>query len=427
MEKIWDQTDLKVQINRTFLLIKKFFPALGHKNYRAYFIGQVVSLIGTWLQTVAQGWLVFELTKSAFMVGFVTALGFLPVLLFSLLGGVLVDRFHKRQLLILTQALSMILGIILGLLALTGHATVLWVSILAFLTGLVNALDAPARQSFTVELVGSEHLPSAIALNMGSFNVARVIGPAIAGILIASFGTGWAFLLNGLSFLGPLIALLWMNVKSDIPKHHPHPFQSIKIGLDYVRGHQYIKSLLIFIAISSIFGWPYTTMMPIISEQVFHSDAAGLGILYSVAGAGAIVSTLIISGFYKKFKVDNLIYIGSVIFSIAIIVFSLTSKFSYALPALFFTGMGLALQNALVNSAIQHKTESALRGRVMSIFIMCLMGMQPVGSFQIGFVTEYFGPQFALAMGGFAMLMNLLFLYYSLNKKTAGSIEIAKN
>lgn len=411
MGKAWANTALKQKI-------KQFFPAIGHKNYRVYFLGQLISLIGSWLQTVAQGWLVFELTKSAFMVGVVTALGFLPILLLSLIGGVIVDRFQKRKILILTQGASMVLGIILGILALSGYANVFWVSFIAILTGIVNAIDTPARQSFTVEMVGSEHLPSAIALNMGSFNTARVIGPAIAGILIASFGTGWAFLLNGISFAGPLVALLFMRVKSDVPKYHQHPLRSIKIGVNYVRKHSYIKSLLIFIAISSIFGWPYTTMMPIISEQVFHSDAAGLGILYSVAGAGAIVSTLIISGFYKKFKVENLIFAGSAVFSAAIISFSLTNKFSFALPALFFTGMGLALQNALVNSAIQHKTEHSLRGRVMSIFTMCLMGMQPIGSFQIGLVTEYFGPQFAVALGGFAMLLNLLFLYYSLHKKT---------
>lgn len=421
MGKAWANTTLKKKI-------KQLFPALGHRHYRAYFLGQLFSLTGNWLQTVAQGWLVFELTKSAFMVGFVTALGFLPVLLFSLLGGAIVDRFQKRQLLIWTQILSMILGIVLGILALTGHATVWWVSLIAFLTGMVNAIDAPARQAFTVEMVGSEHLPSAIALNMGTFNTARVIGPAIAGVLIASIGTGWVFLLNGLSFLAPLAALLWMKIKSDVPKYHPHPFRSIQVGINYVRKHQYIKSLLIFIAVSSIFGWPYTIMLPIISEQVFHSNAAGLGILYSVAGAGAIVSMLIISGFYRKYQIEHLIFLGSAIFSVAIIAFSLINQFAFALPALFFTGLGMALQNALVNSAIQHKTEPALRGRVMSIFIMCLMGMQPIGSFQIGLVTEYFGPQFAVALGGFVMLLNLLFLYYSLHKKPSStpSVEFAK-
>lgn len=420
MGKAWGQSGLKLKI-------KQFFPALGHKNYRAYFLGQMVSLIGNWLQMVAQGWLIFELTKSAFMVGFVTALGFLPVLLFSLLGGVLVDRFQKRKILILTQIFSIIFGMALGVLALTGHATVLSVSILAFLLGIVNAIDTPARQAFTVDLVGSEHLPSAIALNMGSFNTARVIGPAIAGLLIASVGTGWAFMLNGLSFFGPLIALLYLKVKSDIPRVHQHPLRSIKIGLNYARKHHYIRSLLIFVAVSSIFGWPYTTMMPIISEQVFHTDAAGLGILYSVAGAGAIISTLIISGFYQKFKSENLIMLGSGVFSIAIILFSLTNSFSLALPALFFCGLGLALQNALVNSAIQQKTEHHLRGRVMSLFTLCLIGMQPIGSFQIGLVTEYFGPQFAVALGGIVMLLNLAFLYHSLHKKIPQNLELLKS
>jgi MFS family permease len=260
---------------------------------------------------------------------------------------------------------------------------------------------------------------------MGSFNAARVIGPAIAGLMIASVGTGWAFILNGLSFAAPLIALMFTKIRSDIPKEHPHPLRSIKIGLNYALKHSYIKSLLIFITITSIFGWPYTSMMPVISEQVFHSDAASLGILYSAVGAGAIISMLIISGFYKKVKVDNLIFIGSEVFSLGIIAFSLTNKFNYALPALFFSGLGLSLQNAVVNSAIQDNTNHALRGRVMSIFIMCLVGMQPIGSFQIGLVTEYFGPQIAVALGGFVMLLNLLFLYYSLHKKPHQTVNLA--
>lgn len=410
MGKIWGKNGIKSYI-------KQLFPALGHKHYRAYFLGQLISLIGNWLQTVAQGWLIYELTGSAFMVGFVTALGFLPILLFALIGGVIVDRFQKRQVLIWTQAGQLFFGVALGLLALSGHASVWSVGLLTFLSGIVNAIDTPARQAFTVEMVGSEHLPSAIALNMGSFNAARVLGPAMAGLLIATVGTGWAFMLNGLSFLGPLVAVYLMKVKSDIPKVHHHPLRSIKIGVNYARKHSYIRALLIFVAISSIFGWPYTTMLPIISEQVFHSDAAGLGILYSVAGAGAIISTLIIVGFYQRFKVETLILAGSVVFSIAIIAFSFTNTFSFALPALFFCGMGLALQNSLVNSAIQHKTEHHLRGRVMSIFTLCLLGMQPIGSFQIGLVTEYFGPQIAVALGGIVMIFNLGYLYYSLHKK----------
>src|SRR5258708_3787714 len=227
------------------------FPAFKFRDYRLYFFGQLVSLVGTWLQLVAESWLVLQLTNSAFWVGVVTALGFLPVLLFGLFGGVIVDRFHTRQLLIFTNIGAMTLALILGTLILTGHVTVFAVAILAFLLGVVNALDMPARQSFTMEIVGREVLPSAIALNMGMFNSSRVIGPALAGFLIYKFGTGPAYILNGLSFLAAIAALLLMKTKSVLPEEHSHPIQAIKEGLSYTKNHKLIRNLIIFMAFFS--------------------------------------------------------------------------------------------------------------------------------------------------------------------------------
>lgn len=394
--------------------ILKLFPALRHRNYRTYFVGQLISLIGTWLQTVAQGWLVFELTGSAFMLGVVAALGFLPMMMFGLFGGVLVDRFDKRKLIIGTQLASMILALTLGGLGLAGLANIYLVSLMAFLLGIVNAIDMPARQAYTVELVGVEHLPSAIALNMGTFNCARVIGPAAAGILIATFGTSMAFILNGLSFLGPIIALLLIKTQSEVFTSQLNPLQSIGVGLKYAFKHRYIRNLLIFSAITSIFGWSYATILPVVAQDIFHSDASGLGILYSAAGLGAISGTLIVSYYYRRLQVENLILGGSFTFVIAVLLFSLTNSFNFALPMLFLAGAGLAVQMAMINSTIQFHVKHNLRGRVLGIYALFFVGMQPIGSFQIGYLTQHFGPHFAISIGGIICLIGALYMFFTL-------------
>lgn len=392
------------------------FPAFRSKNYRLYFAGQLVSLIGTWLQMVAQAWLVLQLTQSAFMVGLVSALGFLPILFFSLFGGVLVDRFHKRELIISTQVAEMILAFALGVLTLLGLINVWFLALLAFLLGIVNAIDMPARQAFAIELVGREYLPSAIALNMGVFNTARVIGPALAGRLIASVGNGGTFIINGLSFFAPIVALSAMKIKSDLPQVHPDTFQAIKAGLRYVYHHSLIKNLLIFTTATAIFGWSYSTMMPVFAQNVFLKDASGLSLMYAAAGLGALVGAIFISGFAHQFSAKNLILGGNLVFVFSVILFSLTNNFSLGLIYLFLTGIGLAIQVAMLNTTIQHSVEHALRGRVMSIYSLAFLGMFPLGSFQVGFISEHFGPQFAIRVGAIILLAFASYLHFSLSK-----------
>lgn len=406
--------------------ILTLFPAFRHRNYRYYFSGQLVSMIGTWLQIVAQGWYVLELTHSAFMVGVVTALGFLPVMLFGLLGGAIVDRFHKRNLLILTQSASLILTLSLGSLALFGYGNVWIISIFAFLLGIINAIDMPARQSFTIELVGSKDLPSAITLNMSSFNTARVIGPAIAGLLIAGIGTSWAFIINGLSFLAPLFALMLMNVKSDIPKYHLHPLRSINIGLKFAFKHLYIRNLLLFTAVISIFGFSYATLLPVLVQQVFHKDASVLGIVYSAVGFGAIISALLTSLIINKLSFIKIVFTGSLIFSLAILALSFVNNVYLSLPFLFIAGAGFATIIATVNSTIQKNVEHHLRGRIMSIFTLSFIGMQPIGSFEMGFVAEHFGSQYALRLGAIIVFLFSFYLYYKLSKSTGDVASPAK-
>lgn len=390
--------------------ILKLFPAFRYKNYRYYFVGQAVSLVGTWLQTVAQGWLILQLTNSAYMVGMVAALNFLPVLFFGMFSGSLIDRMDKRKLLIGTQACEMLLALTLGILTLTGLINPFIIGVLSFLNGFVHAIDMPARQSFTVDLVGVEQLPSAIAINMGTFNAARVVGPAIAGILIAWFGLSTAFLVNGLSFIGPIIALYFMNLKIEIPKTTQHPLKSIEEGMKYTFSHGYIRNLLFLIAITSIFGFSYTTIMPVIAQNVFHTDASGLGILYSVAGLGAVAATVFVSGFHKHFEVEKLIFGGSLVSILSILVFSFLNNFYLALPFLFLIGGGMAIQIAMINSSIQFHVKHQLRGRVMGIYSLFLLGMQPLGSFLVGYLTEHFGSQLALSSGAIVMLAFTIYM-----------------
>lgn len=391
-------------------MIKKFFqafPALSLKNYQLYFNGQLISLVGTWLQTVAQGWLVLQITHSAFWVGAVSALGSIPILIFTLIGGIIVDRFDKKKIIILTQTSSMVLAIILGLITITGIVNLAHILILSFLLGIVNALDFPARQAYVIEMVGREKLASAVALNSAQFNGARVIGPGIAGYLIALFGLGGSFLINGISYIAVIIALFFIKSRKILsPSHpHPHPLKAIKEGLNYAFSHNLIRILLVFTGITSIFGWSYGTIMPVFVQNVFHKDVSTLGLFYSAAGVGAVFGTIIISAFSKKTNFLNFIISGNLLFSISLIIFSLTSKIPVALIALFFAGTGLIMQFSTISTIIQHKVEDHLRGRVMSIYTLMFIGMTPFGSLLVGFLAERLGPKLAIIFEAFILFI----------------------
>lgn len=397
--------------------IGRIFPALKHENYRFYFSGQLVSLSGSWMQTVAQGWLVFQLTHSPYMVGLIAALQNLPILFFGVFGGVIVDRLNKQKLILLTQTASLILALILGILTMTGHINVWGVAVFAFLLGLVNAIDTPARQSLIIEMVGKEHLPSAIALNVGSFNAARVFGPALAGILIATLGTGITFLLNALTFLGPIIALKSIRFNLLIPpKTSQHPLLAIKQGLRYSFRHPIIKVVLVFAAITSIFGWSYVSMLPVVAERIFKQDSFGLGLFYSSFGIGAVLGTVFISAFNKRFSVKKLLLGGSFLFTVALFAFTLTTYFPLALVFMFFSGAGIAAQMALMQSIIQNNVENHLRGRVMSIFVTAHQGMLFIGNFQIGWLSEQIGARPAIAIGASLIFIFAVYLYLTFTK-----------
>ena len=392
------------------------FPAFKSRNYRLYFSGQLISLTGTWLQIVAEGWLVLQLTNSAFWVGAVAAVATLPSLLFSLFGGVIVDRFPKKKILYFTQSSSMILALIYGLLTVFGFINVPLIMILGFLLGCVTAIDSPARQAYVIELVGRDYLTSAIALNAGMFNTARVIGPSIAGILIALVGSGGAFLLNSLSYIAVLIALSQIKTIDLVQQNHLHPLKAIKEGLVYAYKHPIIKNLLIFMSVISIFGWSYTTMLSVIAKNIFHVDAAGFGYLFAATGFGALTATAIVSAFSQKVSRNVFIFGGNILFTLSLIIFTFVKSYYLALPILFFTGLGLLLQFTTISTTIQHSVDNNIRGRVMSIYSLVFIGFGPIGNFQIGFLAEHLGPEIAIRVGAIIVFLFGIYLFTQRNR-----------
>lgn len=392
------------------------FPALQNKNYQYYFYGQLVSLIGTWLQIVAQGWLVLQLTNSAFLVGLVAAVALVPSLLFSLFGGVIVDQFSKKKILLFSQSAAMVLAIILGILTLTDNISVWGIGTIAFLLGTVNAIDNPARQAFVPEIVSLEQLPSAIALNSGAFNAARVIGPSIAGVLIAVVGTGGAFIFNGLSYFAVLAALLSMKIETFSKPAKKNALQAIKEGISYSISHPIIRVLISITGVVSIFGWSYMTIMPVIAKHQFGLDATGLGYLYAASGMGSLVATFIVGAYAKKIPPVWFIFGGNSLFAISIILFSYTSSLVFALPLLFLVGMGLLSQAAMMNTIIQSLVQKELRGRVMSIYILMFLGLAPLGNFQIGWLSEQYSTGFAIRLGAVIVFLFGLLVFIYRNK-----------
>jgi len=397
-------------------MIARFFPAFKYKNYRIFFAGQSISLIGTWMQMVAQGYFVFQLTGSPYLVGLTAAIGQLPATLFSLIAGTIVDKYPKKAILQITNGLSFFLAVTLGILIITGKIDIISLTIFAFLMGLVNCLSQPARIAVVPELVDKEHIKAATAMNMAMFNSARIIGPAVAGWLILAFGVGWAYFLNGLSFIAPLVAFQFIKFHPHIKRPHQGTFNAIKEGLSYAAHHKLIKYLLLYLGIISIFGWSYTTILPVIAERVFAQGASGLGLLFSAAGAGSVAGAIFVSAASHKVNSKKLILIGGLIFGTNLLLFAQTNNFYFALPLLFMGGFGLTAQNATIQSAIQHSVDDHIRGRVVSIQTLMLMGLHPIGSYQIGLIAEHMGSQFAVAVGAVVILISALLLFWKTPK-----------
>ena len=381
------------------------FRALRHRNFRLFFIGQLVSLIGTWMQTVAQSWLVYRLTGSAVLLGTVGFVSQIPVFFLATAGGIVADRYPKRRIVVATQTSSMILAFLLAWLTLTDRVHVWHVVLLSGLLGAVNAFDIPARQSFFVEIVGKDDLQSAIGLNSSIFNGARIIGPAIAGILIALIQEGWCFFANGVSFLAVIAGLLMMRVEE---RHVLSP--STKALHQALEGFRYAwkspttSALLTLVGLVSLVGVPYTVLMPIIADRVLHGDAMTLGLLMGATGVGALMGALTLAMHRGSHGLGRIAAAAAAGFGASLVLFSFSRMFWLSMLLLIPVGYSVMLQMAATNTLLQTMSPDRLRGRVMALYSMMFMGMAPVGSLVAGFAAERLGAPLTMAMGGAACL-----------------------
>ncbi len=391
------------------------FSSLSVRNFRVYWLGMLVSLIGTWIQQVAQSWLVFELTRSAFLLGFVGFLSSLPVLIFSLFGGVLADRVNKRNILIATQISFMLLAFVLGFLTQFKLITAGQIMVIAFLNGTVMAFDGPARQSIVVELVGKRHLFNAIALNSVSFNSSRVIGPALAGIFFATLGMSGCFYINALSFLAVIFALL--SIKTIVQPHNSRSESAIgdlKEGLIFIKNNPLILMLISMVGVVSLFGVAHVILMPIFANDILKVGVKGLGILMSSSGVGALLGALLLARLGDFKHKGKLLLFSAMLFSFSLVIFSLSRTFILSTLALGILGFASVTAIALVNTILQTSVEDNYRGRVMSVFMITFAGMMPFGHLIAGSLASVKGVSFAVLAGGIvcAVFFTLVALFH---------------
>lgn len=385
--------------------------SLRHKNFRLFFISQTFSMIGSWIQITALPWLIYRLTNSEILLGLVGFLSQIFVLVFSPFAGALADHYNKRKLLILTQTLAMLQAVVLAVLTISGRIQIPHIIILVTLVGIIFAMDMPARQSFLIEMVGREDLMNGIALNSAIVNASRLIGPAIAGILIAAVGEGYCFLINGISFIGVIIVLYFMKNVSYRPADKSVSVrQKFFSGYRYVRNSKNISSILFLCAMTGLVSAFPMVLMPVFVKDVFHLGASGLGIFMSAIGVGAIIGTVKIATRRDVGGMEKLIFTSAIGFGAGVAAFSLSKNVYLAVLFLIFSGYFMIMQLASSNTFIQLTTTDEMRGRVMGFFTMSFMGFAPIGSLISGFLAHKISAPFTVLAGGTLSVIVVLFL-----------------
>jgi MFS family permease len=394
--------------------------ALRHRNFQLFFSGQLISLTGTWMQTVAQSWLVYKLTGSGLQLGAVGFASQIPVFLFAPIGGIVADRTNRKHVVIATQVASMLLAFVLAGLTLTHRVTVKEVYVLAALLGIVNAFDIPGRQSFLVDMVGKEDLMNAIALNSSMFNGARVIGPAVAGILVARLGEGWCFFVNAVSYIAVIAGLMMMNVHAPARvSAETSPWEHIVEGFQFVNHTAPIRALVILLGLVSVTGMPYVVLMPIFADKILHGGGQGLaswigshdlgavrlGILMGAAGVGALLGALTLAVRSGVKGLGTWITVCCAGFGISLMLFSFSKSFWLSVLLLLPVGYFIMLQMASSNTLIQVMVPDVLRGRMMAVYSMMFMGMAPLGALLGGAMSDRLGAPLTVAIGGFASVL----------------------
>ena len=393
--------------------INPFRTLQVHRNFRLFWTGQTVSLIGTWMQSVGVGWLALELTNSAFMVGVVSAAGSFPVLLLSLYGGVVADRRSKLRIVIVCQALLLVEAAALWWFTWTGLINVGWLLALTTVGGVISAFEIPARQAMIVELVSREDLVDAIALNSGGFNLARIVGPSIAAIILAKYGLAWCFGINALSYFAVLGSLARVRLPAWTPVQHlVSPAEQLKQGLRYIRSSRAVSGLMGVIAVYSIFGFQYLTMMPVVARDVLHTGASGYGLLLTFVGIGALTGALSLAGLGGRIRRGRLFNATAYAFAGLTILFSLMRTVHIAAFVLLFLGLTMLINGALANGILQSVVPDELRGRVMATYVFVYVGFTPIGSFIAGAMARFVGVQWAIFTGGVVMLAYSLWAFW---------------
>ena len=389
------------------------FRALKHRNFQLFFAGQLVSLIGTWMQSTAQLWLVYRMTNSPALLGIFGFASQIPILFLASLGGYVGDRYNRHRGVIWTQTTAMILSFVLAALTLLGAVRVWEIVLIAFFAGIVNAFDVPIRQAFLVQMVGKEDLPNAIALNSSIFNGARIVGPALAGFAIAWIGEGWCFFLNGISFLAVIIALLMMRLDKFEPRASKgSPLQNFVQGFRFAMSDRPIRSALLLLSLMSLLGMQYSVFMPIFARDILHGGPSRLGLLMSFAGVGAIVGALHFAGRTDYKGLVEWIAATSTTCSLGIVLFSQSRVYWLSAVALLAVGFSATSQMAATNTMVQGRVPDELRGRIMAVYATMVMGVQPLGALIAGGVAKRIGAPHALtAFGTICFLGSLFFVF----------------
>lgn len=397
--------------------LKFILRSFHYRNYRLFFSGQCISLTGTWIQNIAMSWLVYRLTGSALVLGLVGFAGHVPTFLISPFAGVLVDRWNRHRILIITQTLAMLQALVLALLVLTDNTLVWHIILLSVVLGLVNALDAPARQAFVTDIVADKNdLGNAIALNSSMFNAARLVGPSVAGLLITVMGEGLCFLINGISYFAVLAALSAMKIKPrSIEVAKGNILMDLKEGLGYVLGFAPIRYILMLIALISFTAMPYTVLMPVFASEILHGGPQTLGFLMGASGMGALTGVVYLASRQNIRGIEKNIPLAAGLFGTSLILFSQSRSFLLSLFILFGAGFGMMVQMASCNTVVQTIVDDDKRGRVMSLYAAAFMGVVPFGNLFAGTVANWLGAPITVLLGGIASVIGALFFMNKLS------------
>jgi len=374
--------------------------SLRHRDFRRFWIGMLISVIGTWMQITAQGWLVYDLTKSALYLGIVGACASLPMLLFSLPAGVIADRFSKHRIVFITQSLAALQAGVLALLVYSSVVKVWHVMALAAMLGVVNAFDMPTRQSMVLDLVEREDIFNAVSLNSSAFNSGRVIGPSVAGMLLAAAGMRGCFLINALSFLPLIVILATIRPRPPQALTEGSMLEHIGSGVRWVRGHSVALALLALTGLASLFAMPYATLMPMFAREIFHLGPTGYGFLMSAPALGALVAATAMTAIGHRLRLGAITVLGSFIFPLALMLLGRAPSYLVAMVILFIIGFGMMSFNTTSNTMLQKEPPDELRGRVMGLRTFVFAGMAPLGNLQIGVMAQWLGPRWAVAIDG---------------------------